>query len=63
MNVDLNSTAAQAEFGELVGASRQAINRLATMGVLAEGGSYLDWLRQYCERLRLGAAGRGGGPP
>ena len=47
-----------AEFGALVGVSRQAIGELTAMGVLPQGGTCLDWLHAYCGRLREQAAGR-----
>lgn len=48
----------QAEFGELVGISQQAVSALVQAGVLDSGAPWRQWLRAYCERLREQAAGR-----
>ncbi len=44
----------------MVGTSRQAINKHVERGFLTSGQTYLEWLSDYCERLRQEAAGRGG---
>lgn len=58
--VTLDSQLTQAEFGELVGISQQAVSALVQAGVLEPGAAGGDWLRAYCERLREQAAGRMG---
>jgi len=58
--VDLAHPMTQAEFGELVGMSQQAVSDLALRGVLAPGASAGAWLLAYCDHIRLMAAGRGG---
>ena len=55
----------QAEFGELVGISQQAVSDLQAREVLRPGGTAGAWLSAYCSHLREVAAGRGslaGGP-
>lgn len=56
----LNQKASQSGFGRLVGVSQQAISNQVHAGVLQDGGTYGEWLVQYCERLRTEAAGRSG---
>lgn len=56
----LKSKATQATFAELVGVSRQAIQKQASRLGLKTGGTHAEWLRIYCEHLRTEAAGRGG---
>jgi phage terminase Nu1 subunit (DNA packaging protein) len=58
--IDLAEKATQGRFGLLVGVSQQAISERVNAGVLAEGGTFRDWLLAYCDRLRLEAAGRSG---
>ena len=53
-------TLTQAEFGDLVGISQQAVSALVQAGVLEPGAPWRVWLRAYCERLREQAAGRMG---
>lgn len=48
----------QAEFGELVGISQQAVSALLVAGVLQVGDSWHDWLRDYIARLSEQASGR-----
>lgn len=50
----------QADFGELVGISQQAVSALVQAGVLEQGAGGRAWLHAYCERLREQAAGRMG---
>jgi len=59
VNVDLSAVMTQAQFGELVGISQQAISDLVRSGHLPEGASAGAWLLAYCGRLRAQAAGRG----
>ena len=56
----LDQQATQTGVGDLVGASQQAISKHVYAGTLEMGQTYRDWLRQYCEKLRDEAAGRGG---
>lgn len=60
MSVNLSATATQSGFAELVGTSKQAVQKHAAKIGLKKGGTYADWLRIYCEHLRTEAAGRGG---
>ncbi|TQV85203.1 hypothetical protein FKG94_03160 [Exilibacterium tricleocarpae] len=50
--------AVQTRFAQFVGISQQAVSQLKDKGVLAEGGTYREWLLAYVERLRTEAAGR-----
>lgn len=56
----LKEKANQASFAELVGVSKQAIQKVAGRIGLRKGGTHAEWLRIYCEHLRTEAAGRGG---
>lgn len=56
--IDLSAKAKQVEFAELVGVSQPAIAKHMQGGTLADGGTYAEWLRAYCDRLREEAAGR-----
>jgi phage terminase Nu1 subunit (DNA packaging protein) len=60
VSVDLIAKATQSGFAELVGTSKQAVQKHAAKIGLKKGGTYADWLRIYCEHLRTEAAGRGG---
>jgi phage terminase Nu1 subunit (DNA packaging protein) len=55
----LDASATQAGFSELVGIKRQTVADWLEKGLLEKGGTYRDWLLAYCERLRTQAAGRG----
>lgn len=57
--MDLHANCTQAEFGELVGVSQQAVSDMVGRKVLAPGQSASQWLQAYCEHLREQAAGRG----
>lgn len=57
--MDLQANCTQAEFGDLVGVSQQAVSDMIGRKVLAPGNSAGQWLRAYCEHLREQAAGRG----
>lgn len=57
---DLDAQAKQTEFAKLVGVSQPTIAQHINRGRLSSGGSYRDWLAEYCEHLRNEAAGRGG---
>ena len=54
----LNLPVTQAEFGQLVGVSQQAVSEMLKAGVLPPGGTALEWLRAYCERLEESARAR-----
>lgn len=56
--IALDQVATQAEFGELVGVTQQAISDLMARGVIAQGQPAGTWLLAYCEHLRQTAAGR-----
>jgi phage terminase Nu1 subunit (DNA packaging protein) len=60
MSADLDTPMTRAQFGDLVGVSRQAIDDLVRRGLLADGASGGEWLLAYCDHLREVAAGRGG---
>lgn len=53
-----NDIASQTTFAFMVGVSQQAISKLKEKNVLADGGTYDNWLNSYVERLRSEAAGR-----
>jgi hypothetical protein len=54
----LDDKAKQTEFAVLVGTSQPAIAKHLRFGTLSEGGTYREWLFNYCEKLRQEAAGR-----
>ena len=54
----LDDKAKQTEFALLVGTSQPAIAKHLKFGTLSEGGTYREWLFNYCEKLRQEAAGR-----
>ena len=56
--VDLSMKMSQAQFGELIGVSQQAVSDLMTRGVLSAGAAGGIWLREYCSHIREMAAGR-----
>jgi len=56
--VDLSMKMNQAQFGELIGVSQQAVSDLMTRGVLSAGAAGGVWLREYCSHIREMAAGR-----
>jgi phage terminase Nu1 subunit (DNA packaging protein) len=57
--VDLSLAMTQAQFGELVGVSQQAVSEFYKVAALGPGVSTRDTLLAYCARLREQAAGRG----
>lgn len=57
---DLCSPVTQAQFGDLVGISQQAVSDLVRRKVLPDGAPANEWLLAYCDHLREVAAGRGG---
>ncbi len=56
----LDTKATQSGFGEIVGVSKQAIQKHAKKIGLPTEGTYRAWLRIYCAHIREEAAGRGG---
>lgn len=54
----LGNSFTQAEFALIVGISEARVSQLVTDGALPQGGSVLDLLRAYVDRLREQAAGR-----
>lgn len=60
MVADLSSPMKQADFGDLVGISQQAVSDLVRRDVLPDGACGDEWLLAYCDHLREVAAGRGG---
>lgn len=54
----MNMTMTQADFGELVGISQQAVSDLVARKVIAPEQSAGQWLLAYCGQLREAAAGR-----
>ncbi|MBY0243174.1 MAG: terminase small subunit [Burkholderiaceae bacterium] len=61
MTIDLNQPMTQADFGALVGVSRQAIGALVARGVLDMDASAQQVLHAYCSHMREHAAGRASG--
>jgi transcriptional regulator with XRE-family HTH domain len=57
--VDLSLTMTQAQFGEMVGVSQQAVSEFYKVAELEPGVPAIEVLRAYCSRLREMAAGRG----
>lgn len=57
--VDHEQVVTQADFGEMVGISQQAVSHLVRIGALPATASCGEMLRAYCHRLREVAAGRG----
>lgn len=57
---DLASPLTQAQFGDLVGISQQAVSDLVRRTILPDGATGDEWLLAYCDHLREVAAGRGG---
>ena len=56
----LDRVMTQAEFGDLVGITQQAVSDLQRRGVLKSNVTGKAWLLAYCEQLRQEAAGRAG---
>lgn len=54
----LDDPITQVEFAALVGISKQAVSAHVKAGVLPEAATGREWLKAYCQRLRLEAAGR-----
>lgn len=60
MVADLTTPMTQAQFGDLVGISQQAVSDLMRREILVDGATADEWLLAYCDHLREVAAGRGG---
>lgn len=56
--VDALSGITQADFAELIGVSEARVSQMLSERVLQEGGTGLQWLTTYCNRLRAQASGR-----
>ncbi len=56
----LDEKATQTSFAELVGVSKQAIQKKAQRIGLSPSGTHREWVRTYCAHLIAEAAGRGG---
>ena len=56
----LDAKATPTKFALLVGVSQQAISERKNRSALKDGGTLLEWLRQYCNAIREEAAGRSG---
>lgn len=54
----LDHICTQGQFADAVGIGQPAVSKLISEGVLPEAGTFGDWLRAYCGRLREQAAGR-----
>jgi phage terminase Nu1 subunit (DNA packaging protein) len=57
--IDLTRPLTQAQFGELVGVSQQAVSEFVKVAALGPGVAGAEMLLAYCERMREMAAGRG----
>lgn len=57
--LDVHATCTQAQFGELVGISQQAVSEMLQRNVIKPGDSVGLWLIDYVAHLRDQAAGRG----
>lgn len=60
MSDSLGEIATQASLAELVGCTRQAIQKLSSSIDFPRNGTNREWLLLYCDRIRQEAAGRGG---
>lgn len=56
--MSLERPCTQAEFGELLGITQQAVSAMVAAGVLIPGDTLKGWLRKYTAHLREKAAGR-----
>jgi hypothetical protein len=59
--MNLYEPCTQAQFGELVGVTQQAVGDMISRGVFAAGLPLGNQLQSYCHHLREAAAGREGG--
>jgi phage terminase Nu1 subunit (DNA packaging protein) len=58
MTTRLDLPCTHAEFGLLLGITRQAVSDMAARGVLIPGDTMASWIQKYCAHLREQAAGR-----
>jgi len=58
--MDIDSQVSASAFGRLVNISQQAVSKHVADGHLRKSGTLAEWLFDYCEHLRVQAAGRGG---
>jgi phage terminase Nu1 subunit (DNA packaging protein) len=58
--IQLDDRATQAGLAELIGISKQAVQKHAKKLAFKRGGTYREWLQVYCDHLRKEAAGRAG---
>jgi phage terminase Nu1 subunit (DNA packaging protein) len=58
--IDPKGKMTQKDFGLLVGISQPAVSGLISRGVLGADDCAADWLINYCDNLRMQAAGRDG---
>ena len=56
--VDLSKPLAQAKFGAMIGVEQSRVSQLLTAEVLTRGATVGVWLHEYCEHMRVQAAGR-----
>lgn len=56
--MDLYKPCTQAEFGELLGISQQAVSAMVNAGTVIPGDTLKGWLQKYTAHLREKAAGR-----
>lgn len=60
MAISLDDKATQVEFAKLVGVTQPSISKRIEEGTLTKGGTYRQWMAEYCAHIRGIAAGRGG---
>lgn len=60
MAISLDDKATQTEFAKLVGVTQPSISKRIDDGTLKRGGTYREWMSEYCAHIRSVAAGRGG---
>lgn len=59
MRIIINSHVTQADFGQTVGITQQAVSDLMTRRVIGDGQTLGQWLLAYCSHLREVARARG----
>ena len=58
--VDLDACCTQTLFSEIVGLNQSTVSRLLDEAIIGDGGTLVEWITDYCHRLREMAAGRQG---
>lgn len=58
MSLRLDEPCTQAQFGEVIGVSQQAVSEMLEREVIERGGTLGEWLLAYCGAQRMVAAGR-----